>query len=248
MDTINPEVSGNSSKKTSIIILLIIIIFILTGVLAYALLVKKAEAPTTSPQSAIPVPAKKGPDQTDIGSANEVKPLDSPAEAAMKEKKKEEEQKYSGWMTYTSDKYKYQIKFPSGTVIRETEKNDIGLPGDSKMTFDEAYAKVTGQVCVQLDAKKGSVYVSAPVNKGFAYVLCGRTGVGSDTKVTKSNEKITIGGKEYTISVNHFSSPNESSTEAGIVLDDDTQFYVSSGTDAGWAEVKKMVESFKKIK
>lgn len=248
MDTTNPEVSGSSTKKTAIIILLIVIIFIMTGVLAYALLVKKAEAPAEMPQSSVPVPAKKGPADTDASAANQVKPIESPAQTAIEEKKKEEEQKYAGWMTYKSDKYKYEIKFPSGTVIRETGKNDIGMPPDSGMTFDEAYAKVTGQVCVQLDAKKGSVYVSAPVNKGFAYALCGRTGVGNDTKITKSTEKITIAGKEYTIDVNHFSSPIGSSIEAGIVLDDDTQFYVSSGTDAGWAEMRKMLESYKKIK
>lgn len=246
MDTNNIAVPSGNSKKT-VIIALIVIIFFLTGVLAYVLLAQKAEAPVTNSQSAVPVPAKKGPAESDASAASQVKPIDSTMEAAIEEKKKEDE-KYAGWMTYISKKYKYEIKFPSGTTVHETMKNDIGMPGDSKMTFDEAYDMVTSQVCVELSTKKGTIYISAPVNKGFLYALCGRTGVGNDTKITKSTEKITIAGKEYVIDVEHFSSSSGSSIESGIVLDDDTQFYVSSGNEENWAEMRKMLESYKKTK
>lgn len=227
---------------------LVIVILILTVVLAYALVAKKAEAPAVLPQSAVPVPGNKSADEASAEQVSQVEPIESPAANAIEEKKKEEAEKYAGWMTYKSDKYKYEIKFPSGTTIGEMMQNDIGMSPDSGMTFEEAYAKVTSQVCVELKAKKGTIYISAPVNKGFVYAICGRTGVGSETKITKSSEKININGKEYMMDISHFSDPGGSSIEAGIVLDDDTQFYVSSGNDAGWAEMKKMLESFKKIK
>ncbi|HLN19166.1 MAG TPA: hypothetical protein VK255_03280, partial [Patescibacteria group bacterium] len=106
MDTINPAPQeGSGGKKTAIIILLVILIFILTGVLAYVLLAPKAQAPAVSPQSAVPVPAKKGPSSSAADTAGQVQPLDPALKTAVEEKKKEDE-KYAGWMTYISNKYK----------------------------------------------------------------------------------------------------------------------------------------------
>ncbi|MFA6048030.1 MAG: hypothetical protein WCV59_03095 [Parcubacteria group bacterium] len=231
--------SSNGVNQKGVVAGLIIVIVILTVVLAYVLVVKKAEAPSVSPEAVV---------QTQ-----------KPVESAVSETPKpiipetpvvvpEAVDKYAGWLTYTSDKYKYEIKYPQGMTITEAKKSDLGLSPDSGMTFDQAFAKVTGQVCVSFSQKKDSVLISAPVNKGYAYVICGRTGMGSDTKIKKSTEKITIDGKEYTVNANDMTDSTGRTIETVVELTDGTQISFSASNESYREGVKKMVESYKKIK
>jgi hypothetical protein len=217
---------------------LVIIIAILALILAYVLVVKKAEAPSVSLE---PMTQTPGPAGGNIISATQ--PVIS--EAPVVEQKAED--KYAGWLTYTSNRYGYEIKYPSGMAITEAKKSDFGLSPDSKMTFDEAFAKYTGQVCVSFSNKKDSVLISAPVNVGYKYVICGRTGMGSDTKIKKSTEKITIDGKEYTVDVNDMTDSTGRTIETVVELSDGTQISFSASNESYREGVRKMVESFKKI-
>lgn len=220
---------------------LIIVILILTVALTYVIVVKKAEAPGVSSE---PVAQTQKPTENAI-TVGTTQPVIA-GTAPMLEQKTDD--KYAGWLTYTSDKYKYEIKYPPGMTITETKKGDIGMSPDSGMTFDQAFAKVTGQVCVSFSQKKDSVLISAPVNEGYAYVICGRTGMGSDTKIKKSTEKITIDGKEYTVNVNDITDSTGRTIETVVELTDGTQISFSASNENYRAGVKKMVESYKKIK
>ena len=236
----NPVSGSGEINKKGVIIGLVAVIFILTVALAYVLVVKKAEAPSVSPVSVAPTPA---PAEMTIPEAPYTPVPETPVVPEQKV-----EDAYAGWLTYKSDRYSYEIKYPAVMKVTEAKKDDFGLSPDSGMTFDQAFAKYTGQVCVNFSNKKDDVSISAPENKGYAYVICGRTGMGSDTKIKKSTEKITIDGKEYTVNVNDMTDSTGRTIETVVELTDGTQISFSASNEEYRAGVKKMVESFKKTK
>jgi outer membrane protein assembly factor BamE (lipoprotein component of BamABCDE complex) len=218
---------------------LAIVILVLTMALAYVILAKKAEAPAVSQN---PVPAVEKPASVESGmTAAEVQDLIVSGTPAVVDI-------YAGWPTYKSDRYDYEIRYPSGMTITEAKKDDFGLSPDSNMTFDQAYAKYTGQVCVNFENKKDSVLISAPANVGYEYVICGRTGMGNDTKIKKYKDKLTIDGKEYSADVNDMTGSTGRTIETVVELSDGTQISFSASNEEYRAGLKKMVESFRKTK
>lgn len=231
----------NKQINISTAIVLIVAVAIITGMVAWALKGNNAMAPTSETAiSKLPSAGTSAQSQTDLLTPEKAAQSAGAADANLN--------KYDGWETYTSDKYGYSIKYPPETIIVEAKKNDFGLPAGSKMTFDQAYAKYTGQICVSFDTKKGHVLISAPPNKEFAYVICGRTGVGSEDKIKNYTDEVTIDGKKYTAKVQEITGPEGKSVETYVELSDGTQLIFSGSSNANSEEIKKMVESFTQVK
>ncbi|HPN96644.1 MAG TPA: hypothetical protein PLK35_02650 [Candidatus Moranbacteria bacterium] len=155
---------------------------------------------------------------------------------------------YNGWNTYVNDLYKYKIKYPVTGTVKEAEKVAFSVSADSAITIDEAYKKYTGKVCVTVETKDGTVTISAPPNTQNYFVIYGRTGMGVDTKVTKSEEKINISGKEYTVKISDVKDPDSRSVEATVSLEDKTTILYTASTPEKSQIMKKVVESFERIK
>lgn len=148
---------------------------------------------------------------------------------------------------FINDVYKYEFKYPREATINEARQQDFGLPADSKLSFEEAYKKYTGKICVNVSYKTGGVNISVPANKDYQYVLCGRTGIGSDVKITSSKEKIQIDGVEYELNFQTLSSKKEDSIYGSVVLNDGTRMDFF-GSPEMKEDLKKIIESYKKIK
>jgi len=108
---------------------------------------------------------------------------------------------YEGWTTYANDLYKYQFKYPSNATVEEAKKDMFGLSqedADAGLSFDDVFEKYTGKICLNISySKLGYITISAPENKEFAHVTCGRTGIGSCETANKT-EQVTVDGKTYT--------------------------------------------------
>ena len=172
---------------------------------------------------------------------------------------------YAGWSTYTNDVYDYEFKYPKDAVISEAKMSDFSLSGEDVkkgVTFQEVYDKYTGKICLFLTYQTGYINISAPVNEGFKYVLCGRTGVGAcDTK--EKSEELVIDGEKYTaegfeeICQTSDSAPLASHNETMVVtLDDKTRIEYGSSSDPTKTfadylkirdEILKIVQSYKTL-
>lgn len=100
-----------------------------------------------------------------------------------------------GWTTYINDIYGYSVQYPAGAKITEAEKSLFSLPNEEfeqGITFDDVYAKYTGKICVHIEFELGYVYISAPDNESFSYVLCGRTGAAYE--MVDKQEPVVIDG------------------------------------------------------
>ncbi len=168
-----------------------------------------------------------------------------------------------GWKTYTNGVYKYQFKYPPGARISEAEKSSFSLRAEEVnqgITVEDVYAKYTGKICISVQYRLGYVNISAPPNKYFAYVICGRTGVGAYT-VTSKEEVVVIDGKTYTAKGYEVKGPgntldyhNETFT---VTLEDGTTIeYGALPTEKATfedyltikGELLKIVESFSSFK
>lgn len=121
---------------------------------------------------------------------------------SVQSKSPKEDKNISNWKTYDNEKYNYSFQYPDGVKIAEAKKAVFGLMQEdieAGLAFDDIYTKYTGQICVSIAYGYGGIYISAPPNKDFSYVTCGRTGVGaSSDEIIKKEEKIIVQEKEYT--------------------------------------------------
>ena len=122
----------------------------------------------------------------------------------------------SNTKVYTNDIYKYQITLPLIAQVEEAPKNAFGLsPEETEqgLTFDAVYKKYTGKICLNINLQYGYVTISAPENKNFSHVMCGRTGVGIYDQNIKKEEEIEVMGKKYTAKGNEFVTGKGLTTE-----------------------------------
>jgi len=161
----------------------------------------------------------------------------------------EEAVDYTGWETYTNDVYNYQFRYPSDAEITEAQKVDFSMsPEESAAgkTFDELYAQYTGKICVSLKSESGlAIYFSAPENKDFERVICGRTSLGVGEERTPREETLTIGGKTYTAS----GDTGETGGVMIVTLDDGTRIEYDTNLDDTdmLAVIHKIIESYEVI-
>jgi putative hemolysin len=108
----------------------------------------------------------------------------------------------SDWATYAHGRFGYQFSYPPDATLREAGVQ--GFPTDELpegKTMDEYVAELEeaygDALCVSVGYGLGYVNFSAPVNQGFRYATCGRTGVGAGEMIDKS-DTIVIAGQSYT--------------------------------------------------
>lgn len=110
----------------------------------------------------------------------------------------------AGWLLYVSPVFGYRFFYPPGVTITETGVEGFPtdeLPPDQTPSeyMAELQAMYDNALCVTARYGSGYVSISAPANRDFRYVICGRTGVGAGT-MTEKNETIFIAGVGYTAS------------------------------------------------
>ena len=166
---------------------------------------------------------------------------------------------YSGWLTYINDVYNYEFRHPREASIGEVEEAAFGLSPEevsAGVTFEEKYQKYTGKICLTISYKLGYVQISAPPNKGFAHVLCGRTGRAYEG--VERSEELTIDGKRYTAKGFEEKGPGETlnfhNETLVVVLDEGTRIEYGSipdesSTFADYQQIRgeiiKIVESYR---
>lgn len=146
---------------------------------------------------------------------------------------------------FVNDVYKYEFKYPREATVNEARQQDFGLPANSRLSFEEAYKKYTGKICVNVSYKSGGVNISVPANKDYQYVICGRTGIGSDVKIIPGMEKIKIDGTEYELNFQTLVGKGEESIYGYVVLDDGTQMNFYGSPDMK-EELQAILESYRK--
>jgi hypothetical protein len=167
------------------------------------------------------------------------------------------------WKTYTNTVYKYQFKYPPSARISEAEKSSFSVRTEEVkqgITVEDVYKKYTGKICVSTQYRFGYVKISAPPNKYFAYVICGRTGVGAYT-VTSKEEVVVIDGKTYTAKGYEVKGPGNTldyhNETFNVTLEDGTTIeYGALPTEKATfedyltikGELLKIVESFSSFK
>lgn len=115
----------------------------------------------------------------------------------------------SGWLTYTNDRYGYQISYPPEASLEEmgihgypSDENgmpDGGLPdGVTPETYFDYLEETYGNnLCIQITYALGYLTISVPENEGFRYATCGRTGVGVAT-ITDIEQQVIVDGQTIT--------------------------------------------------
>jgi len=115
----------------------------------------------------------------------------------------------NGWLTYTNDRYGYQISYPPEASLEEmgihgyqTDENGMpvgGLPdGVTLETYFEYLEETYGNnLCIQITYALGYLTISVPENEGFRYATCGRTGVGVAT-ITEIEQQVVVDGQTLT--------------------------------------------------
>jgi len=104
----------------------------------------------------------------------------------------------------------------------------------------------------------GYINISAPENKDFAHVICGRTGVAYPT--TSKSETLTIDGKKYTAKGYEEKGPGETlnyhNETLAVTLDNETRMEYGAAPDETKTftdyltirkDLLKIVESFERI-
>ena len=167
---------------------------------------------------------------------------------------------YANWLVYKNEVYNYEFRYPPQAVISEVDKDAFGLSpeeAEAGITFEDKYNKYTGKICITVSYKLGYVQISAPVNKNFAHVLCGRTGRAYEGP--EREEELVIEGKKYKAKGFEEKGPGETlnfhNETLVVVLDDGTRIEYGSKPDSSATfadyqsmrkEIVKIVESFKK--
>lgn len=109
------------------------------------------------------------------------------------------EGEYEGWLTYTNDVYGYEFRYPAAATVTEASETAFHLSAEEAqegVTFRDVYERHTGKICIHVDYEFGYVAISAPVNRGFRYVICGRTGRAYEGPGRE--ETLLIDGRTYT--------------------------------------------------
>jgi len=156
---------------------------------------------------------------------------------------------YAGWHTYVNDVYKYQFKYPDGTNVTEAQKVDFSMTPEEAaqgLTFDQLYDQLTGKICLWISYNSASIYISAPANKEFSRVICGRTGIDSDTQLTPAERTLTINGQNHTAQGD---KSNNNIYNLVVELTDGTRIEYS--TDANNVDllttIERIIESYQPI-
>lgn len=168
---------------------------------------------------------------------------------------------YEGWLTYTNDVYDYEFKYPPEASISEVEQSAFGLSPEeveAGVTFEDKFREYTGKICITVTYNLGYVQISAPTNKGFAHVICGRTGRAYEGP--DRSETLTIDGGIYTAEGFEEQGPSEAlnfhNETLVVTLDDGIRSEYGSRPDetatfADYLEMReeiiRIVESYKKI-
>jgi hypothetical protein len=174
---------------------LLLVLFTMT--LAPACEEDEEEAPTAMPSPAVTVAATPEPTPTPEATRTP-ETIPTPEPTSEESPTPEMEIAYEGWLTYTNDVYKYEFKYPTGATVAEAEQRAFGIPREESeqgVTHQDVYERYTGKICVHVDYQLGWVSISAPVNTGFRYVNCGRTGIVGPGRTRE--ETLLIDGKTY---------------------------------------------------
>jgi hypothetical protein len=201
------------------------------GTLLFALLIAacgtlqldvEVQATPTEPAVADVVPP------TETGVVEEVSPTAEFHEAQL----------VDGWLTYTNDRYGYQIQYPPEASIEESgiqgypsDENGMpagGLPEGVTLDTYLQYLEQTygNNLCIQIQTNIGYIMINAPENEGFKYANCGRTGVGV-AAITNFELEVRVDGKSYTARGMDIQGGGESLAEHNedviVTLDDGTR-------------------------
>jgi hypothetical protein len=174
---------------------LLLVLFTMT--LAPACEEDEEEAPTAMPSPAVTVAATPEPTPTPEATRTP-ETIPTPEPTSEESPTPETEIAYEGWLTYTNDVYKYEFKYPTGATVAEAEQREFKVPREEweqGVTHQDVYERYTGKICVHVDYQLGWVTISAPVNTGFRYVNCGRTGIVNPGRARE--ETLLIDGKTY---------------------------------------------------
>ncbi len=170
----------------------------------------------------------------------------------------------SEWPAYINKKYGYQFQYPAKAEIGQAEKIAFSLsPAEAAagVTFDDVYEKYTGDLCVSIVHGSGIINISAPENKDYKYVICGRTGAGQYDQTRSKEETLTVEGKTYTAKGTEFitgdgNTLDKYSETMKVELNDGTQIqYGSSGGNETTyqeylvirGELIRIIESYREI-
>lgn len=141
------------------------------------------------------------------------------------------------WLLYVNSLYGYQIAYPSDAQY--LEHGVEGFPAEDlpeNMTEDEYMAELVdtlgNNLCLEIQYGTGYVSVSAPVNDGFQYAICGPTGVGLGD-ITSRSETVVIGGQQYVANGREYVSEDESEHDETlwVILPDKTRITFGQGVD-----------------
>lgn len=152
-----------------------------------------------------------------------------PAVTPAVEASSEGEDEQAGWLTYTSDVYRYEFAYPPEAEIAEAPKEAFSLPGEESQagaTVEDVYRSYTGQICVRVVYEFGYIAISAPPNQeGLPYVMCLRSGVGTcpppdtgETEFVDREETLLIEGRTYTAQGFEIQCPGKTLTDDGEML------------------------------
>jgi len=152
------------------------------------------------------------------------------------------------WLTYTSEKYGYEIKYPKEASIYTTTKELFGIPTDKDgvpldnelkqfNTFDQKieylYQKYGEDICLIIHYKGGRVVISSPANNNPRYVICGSTGIGVDT--VEVEQEIVVDGKKYLASGRKADISTETPHEFFVIhLEGGTKIEFGSNFDSNY--------------
>jgi len=113
-----------------------------------------------------------------------------------------------GWLTYTNDRYGYEIQYPPEVTLNET--GVMGYPSDENgnpvgglpegVTLDTYFTYLEQtygtNLCLEIKTSLGYITISVPENAGAKFTPCGRTGVGAAT-ITEFELPVRVDGKDY---------------------------------------------------
>jgi len=230
------------------------------ALLALAPACEEDEAPTATPSPPVTVTAT--PEAAPTPEATPTpETIPTPEPTSEESPTPETEIAYEGWLTYTNDVYKYEFKYPTGATVTEAEQREFKGPGEEReqgVTHQDIYERYTGKICVSVNYELGYVRISAPVNTGFPYVNCGRTGIAYQGRARE--ETLLIDGKTYSAGGWEEQGPGETlpyHNEMLLVgLDDGTRIEygavpIETATFEQYLEIRddlvRIVQSYRKL-
>ncbi len=102
---------------------------------------------------------------------------------------------------YVNEDHNYQLQVPEAATV--TEEGVMGFPTEelpegmtAEAYMEQLREQFGDRLCVHIKYGLGYLTISAPVNEGFRYATCGRTGVGAGELVSKE-ESVVVGDRTY---------------------------------------------------